>query len=213
VKPWETVRREVLGAWRSIRYDLDRRPTADGETGVPAAYRDRPGDGASLDLRLRPVPTADEDWYSEPLPERVSIWAPLKDPRRVLATGAVASVIAASATGTFFAVTGGLGILLADANAGAPVPERAPATATQVGASSPASRQHRPAPPAGPRAAAAGRPSATPGARPAGPAEPIPPVAVTTSPPSRSPVPEATPSASASHGASLSASPSTSPTP
>ncbi|GII22028.1 hypothetical protein [Planosporangium mesophilum] len=212
MKPWETMRREVLGAWRSIRYDLDRRPGADGEPDA-AAHRDRPGDGASLDLRPRPVTTADEDWYSEPLPERVSIWAPLKDPRRVLATGAVASVIAASATGTFFAVTGGLGILLADANAGVPVPERAPATATQAGASSPASRQHRAAPPARPQAAVASRPSATPAARPAGPAEPVPSVVVTTSPPSRSPVPEATPSASTSHSASPSAAPSASPTP
>jgi hypothetical protein len=93
VKPWGTLRRELLGMWRSVRYDLDRR-----------------------------AETRDEDWS----PDRERLSTLLRDPRRVGAAVGVASIIAASATGTYFAVVGGLGILIADA-AGVPVlPQAAP---------------------------------------------------------------------------------------
>ncbi|HEV7898994.1 MAG TPA: hypothetical protein VGP31_14255 [Planosporangium sp.] len=216
MKPWETVRREVLGAWRSIRYDLDRRSGAEVETGTGAAPEARPAAGfddpsvaASVNGPSGGGPSGGgetDGWYGRPLPERESVWAPLKDPRRMAAAGAVASVIAASATGTFFAVTGGLGILLADASAGAP----APATGPQVVATSTA-RHRKVAPSNRPSASTSARPSAAPGTRPADGAKPAPPATATTAP--RSPIPETTPSTTTSHSTSPTAHPSTATSP
>jgi hypothetical protein len=168
VKPWDTLRREILGAWRSVRYDLDHRAeTREG------------GEAAGGDVG---------NWYSNPLPARDGVFAPLRDPRRVLTAAGVASVIAASATGTYFAVAGGLGILLADA-AGMPV-----------------------APQAAPFAPFAPAPAAPIVDHPAAPSA-VPSAAPTTGRPTRSPVPEATPSVTPSSSPSPSVSPSASESP
>lgn len=242
MKPWDTVRREVLGAWRSVRYDLDHRSKADVESKAniePKATVEagnRAGgsttigfDGASTPIGFggasAPVGVGGEtdDWHSRPLPPqesrplpvRESIWSPLRDPRRVMAALAVATVVAASATGTFLAVTGGLGILLVD-SAGTPVaPQKtAPASAPHVVTSK--TPRHRQAPvshPPSPSVSASVRPSATRTARPAGPTKPAPSVAVTTVAPPSSPGPVSAPSTTVSDGPLPSATASAAPTP
>jgi hypothetical protein len=198
VKPWDTLRREILGAWRSVRYDLDHRAeTREG------------GEAAGGDVG---------NWYSNPLPARDGVFAPLRDPRRVLTAAGVASVIAASATGTYFAVAGGLGILLADA-AGMPVaPQAAPfapfAPAPHGTSSTPGHRAAKPVHRTSPTLSA--RPAPAPAApivdHPAAPSA-VPSAAPTTGRPTRSPVPEATPSVTPSSSPSPSVSPSASESP
>jgi hypothetical protein len=188
VKPWDTLRREILGAWRSVRYDLDHRAgTREG------------GEAAGGDV---------DNWYSDPLPARDGVFAPLRDPRRVLTA-------AASATGTYFAVAGGLGILLADA-AGMPVtPQAAPFAPAPHGTSStPGHRAAKPVHRTSPTLSA--RPAPAPAApivdHPAAPSA-VPSAAPTTGRPTRSPVPEATPSVTPSSSPSPSVSPSASESP
>jgi len=98
VKPWDRMRREIAGLMRSVRYDMDRR--TDGADGGP---------GSS------------DTWFTRPVPPREKgTLATAREPRRLIAAGGVASIIVASAAGTYFAVAGGLGMLIADA-AGVPV--------------------------------------------------------------------------------------------
>jgi hypothetical protein len=231
------MRREVLGAWRSVRYDLDHRSKADVEskantgTGTPAGTGNRAGvgpvigfDGASAPVTfgvpsVSSVPSGTFDgeadsWYGQPLPERESIWAPLREPRRVMAALAVASVIAASATGTFVAVTGGLGLLLADSSGAPAAPQTAPAGAPQVVTSrTPRHRQvpasHSPSP----SPSASVRQSTTLAARPTGTVKPSPLAPATSASPSRRPEPDSGNSATASNSASPSVTPPAEPTP
>jgi hypothetical protein len=158
VKPWEKLRREALGAWRSVRYDMDHRHDMD--------HRPKVDGDAGLTGSSAPMGGETDSWYSRPLPERESVWAPLRDPRRVAAACAVAGVIAASATGTFFAVTGGLGILLADSTAVPVTPESAPAPAV-VSSAAPRHLQAGPTHRPSPSAPASARPTTPPAARPA----------------------------------------------
>jgi hypothetical protein len=130
----------------------------------------------------------------------------------VMSALAVASVIAASSTGTFFAVTGGLGILLTD-SPGAPVaPQSAPASAPRVVTSTTPRHRQVPAPHV-PSPSASVRLPATPTAHPAGTVKPAPPVTVSPVPPLYSPRPQSSPSATISHSPLPSVTASAEPTP
>ena len=95
MKPWDKMCREIVGIWRSVRYDIDRR----------------------ADLRDDGEP---DTWLNTPVRGRDSTFAAVREPRRLASAAGVASIIVASAAGTYFAVAGGLGLLIADA-AGVPV--------------------------------------------------------------------------------------------
>ncbi|MGC9667301.1 hypothetical protein ACNTMW_12180 [Planosporangium sp. 12N6] len=236
MNPWETMRREILDAWRSIRSDRGHRTGVGNHNGVGnrtggatgpdhaagAARFDaviRAGDGASVGCpnggpggrlgtdgarfgadasgRLDAAAAADADaWRRTSLPARESIWAPLRDPRRMLAAGTVASVIAASAIGTFFAVTGSLGVLVADASADTPASQTVSATSTPAPGSSGVPGHRRSAPTRHPSAPASAPGSAGPAASglPSGtPASDTPATATATATPvpTTTPVPDA----------------------
>jgi hypothetical protein len=189
VKPWGTLRRELLGMWRSVRYDLDRR-----------------------------AETRDEDRS----PDRERLSTLLRDPRRVGAAVGVASIIVASATGTYFAVVGGLGILIADA-AGVPViPQAAPfgsfaplaplVPAPHAGSSkAPGHRHHKPSHRGRPATPAQPVPAPAPEIVAIDDPGPVPTSAPATTPkPVHSPVPESTGTVTPSQSPTPSPSPSVS---
>jgi hypothetical protein len=113
---WRTVRGEVAGAWRSLRYDLRRRSDAD-----------RRG-------------TTDTDQYGVDLYSIDDLWgdAPVFDdeidrpPRRLLAVGAFGLLALVGAAGSYLAVVNGLGLLLTDQSARASYPLAAEAEPAPV---------------------------------------------------------------------------------
>jgi len=119
MNPWRRTRSELAGAWRSVRYDLDKRP------GIAPAGADQrlEQDVTSTGLGTFGVPVADElsSGY-DPRYERA--------PRRFAAVGAFGVLAVVGAAGSYFAVVNGLGSLLAEKPAGAePYPLAAPAAA------------------------------------------------------------------------------------
>jgi hypothetical protein len=201
VKPWDKMRREIVGVWRSVRYDIDRR----------ADLRDGEPDGS-------------DTWFTQPVPERESTLAAIREPRRLASAAGVASIIVASAAGTYFAVAGGLGLLIADA-AGVPVVPQAvpmmplapiPKLAEKKAAHKVERDPGRPGGPATPDVAAAPGPAGAPAGVagppvPAGPKAGQPAATFPTPPPVRhSAVPEATTVVTPAQTPSASPSPSAS---
>jgi hypothetical protein len=117
MNPWRRTRSELAGAWRSVRYDLDKRPG----TGPAGADHEPEQDATSTGMSTFGVPVSDElsSGY-DPVYERA--------PRRLAAVGAFGVLAVVGAAGSYFAVVNGLGSLLAEKPAGAePYPLAAPA--------------------------------------------------------------------------------------
>jgi hypothetical protein len=117
MNPWRRTRSELAGAWRSVRYDLDKRPG----TGPAGPDHEPEQDATSTGMSTFGVPVADElsSGY-DPVYERA--------PRRFAAAGAFGVLAVVGAAGSYFAVVNGLGSLLAEKPAGAePYPLAAPA--------------------------------------------------------------------------------------
>jgi hypothetical protein len=198
---WKTVRREVAGAWRSARYDVDR------HVGHHRAIKLEQAETAEIVVRQivwqhRPSPhrrdrPVEMPWAGRQ-PRPVPAITPKAPRRRTVAATGVALLVAGGAAGTYLAVAGSLAGVKADAHDPAGQPLAAPVSSKKspVSASTPQARPdrhtHR-------RAAAA----------PAKPAD-IPPVAQPVPTPTRSI--EATPTPSASPASTPTPSPSVSTT-
>jgi hypothetical protein len=87
---WRGLRHEIAGAWRSLRYDLERRQA-------------RPADD-------------EEETTDLIFPE----YGTARPPRRILAAGGFGTLAVAGAVGTYFAVATGLGLLIDDGAGGQP---------------------------------------------------------------------------------------------
>jgi hypothetical protein len=85
---WHTLRHEVVGAWRSVRYDV--RPPGDGD-------RHEPDDHAYLDAEID-----------------VRALSGNETGRRLVTASGVVLLVAGGAAGTYLAVAGGLGSLMTD---------------------------------------------------------------------------------------------------
>lgn len=113
---WKTVRREVVGAWRSARYDVDR------HVGHHRAVRLQRAETAEIVVReivwqRRPSPgrhhrSPEMPWAGRrPAPQKAEPAkpvAPIKQRRRAVATTGVALLVAGGAAGTYLAVAGSL---------------------------------------------------------------------------------------------------------
>ncbi|HET9516890.1 MAG TPA: hypothetical protein VFO77_04100, partial [Actinoplanes sp.] len=125
---WRTARDEVAGAWRSLRYDLQRRSRADR----PGATRGQPNtDPHSADVYgindlWGDAPDFDDE-YDQPR-------------RRLVAVAAFALLAAVGAAGSYLAVANGLGLLLSNAAETYPLADARPAP-TAVERPSPVPRQ------------------------------------------------------------------------
>jgi hypothetical protein len=87
---WRGLRHEIAGAWRSLRYDLERR---------------------------QPRRADDEEETTDLIfPE----YGTARPPRRILAAGGFGTLAVAGAVGTYFAVATGLGLLIDDGAGGQP---------------------------------------------------------------------------------------------
>jgi hypothetical protein len=96
---WRRTRTEVAGAWRSLRYDMGRRPVE------PAAPPTTGMDVTSTGMHTFGGPVGDlTGTYDEDLPRR---------PRRLAAVSAFAVLALAGGVGSYFAVVHGLGPALA----------------------------------------------------------------------------------------------------
>jgi hypothetical protein len=196
---WKTVRREVVGAWRSARYDVDR------HIGHHRAVKLRHAETAEIVVRQivwqnRPSPHRRHRPVEMPWAGRrtAALVTPKPPRRRAVGTTGVALLVAGGAAGTYLAVAGSLVGMNADAHdpAGPPLaaPEKSSVSATspqehfQI---KPDKRSHRRAAPA-----------------PVAP-EQIPPVAVATAAPTPTTSIEATPTPTASPTPSPSVSAST----
>lgn len=127
---WKTVRREVAGAWRSARYDVDRhvghhravklRHAETAEIVVRhIVWQDRP----SPHRRHRPV---EMPWAGRRVAPPVTPRAPR---RRAVAVTGVALLVAGGTAGTYLAVAGSLVGMKADAQDPAGPPQAAPVAA------------------------------------------------------------------------------------
>lgn len=87
---WRGLRHEIAGAWRSLRYDLERRQA-------------RPADD-------------EEETTDLIFPE----YGTTRPPRRVLAASGFGALAVAGAVGTYFAVATGLGLLIDNGAGGQP---------------------------------------------------------------------------------------------
>ena len=104
MNPWRKTRSELAGAWRSVQYDLGRRPNV--EDCGPVA------DVTSTGLSTFGGPFAvDASTGYHLRGER-------RPPRRMVAVGAFGVLAVAGAAGSYFAVVNGLGSLFADEPAG-----------------------------------------------------------------------------------------------
>jgi hypothetical protein len=190
---WRRTRSEVAGAWRSLRYDLGRRP--------PEPPADGP-DVTSTGMCTFGVPVGVADPVA-PVARR--------PPRRAAAVSAFGLLTVVGAAGAYLAVVNGLGSLLNEqtAAAGTLPPATAATSATADSGIGPSTRRPRvraapaPTPKASPTPEPA-RTMLTPPARPAGPVRTKkacgcgdPPVPTPTAPASTpSPTPSETASAS-----------------
>jgi hypothetical protein len=96
---WRRTRTEVAGAWRSLRYDMGRRPVE------PPAPPTTGMDVTSTGMHTFGGPVGDlTGTYDEDLPRR---------PRRLAAVSAFAVLALAGGVGSYFAVVHGLGPALA----------------------------------------------------------------------------------------------------
>jgi hypothetical protein len=106
---WRRSRNEVAGAWRSLRYDMGRRP-GPAPASAGAAAPDVTSTGMST---FGGVPAGDtgaeHDRYARP-------------PRRVAAVAAFGVLAVTGAAGSYFAVVNGLGALLGGPAAAEPYP-------------------------------------------------------------------------------------------
>ncbi len=208
---WRRTRTEVAGAWRSLRYDMGRRPRSSAAA-VPSAAVPAAPDVTSTGMStFGGVPAADlrtgHDGYARP-------------PRRVAAVAALGVLAVVGAAGTCFAVVNGLGAAAPQRPAGAgayPLAAAAPPPADTGEAASNSGLGGGPAPRATgttgttavavpartPTLPAAEPPPARPGPRRTGPARPstppggdcdcrTPPVPTPTAPPAPAPTPSAT---------------------
>jgi hypothetical protein len=213
---WRRTRTEVAGAWRSLRYDMGRRPAA------PPPPR-RPGmDVTSTGMSTFGMAMGDlTGGYDEDLPRR---------PRRLVAVCAFAVLAVLGGVGSYFAVVHGLGPALAgEQPPAAAQPRRFPLTAAGEPAENEGLGRGTPVrAPAAPRTDDPVKPAVKPtevkvAARPTTPVTHpatgcaclTPPVPTPTAPsgspsPTPSTSPSASPSASGSASASSSASPSAS---
>jgi hypothetical protein len=203
---WRTVRREVTGAWRSARYDVDR------HVGHHRATKLRQAETAEMVVRQivwqkrpsprRPHRSTELPWAGRrPVAQLSQPPQPKKPRRRAVATTGVALLVAGGAAGTYLAVAGSLVGMNADAQEPVGPPLAAPVAPATVPAAastprtttSPAQRSHR-------RAAAAPIPPA--GIPPVGPpAAPAPTKSIEatpTTPSSATPTADPTPTPSAS---------------
>jgi hypothetical protein len=198
---WRRTRTEVAGAWRSLRYDMGRRPQHTA-AGPAAPAPDVTSTGMST---FGGVPTGgtgeEHERYARP-------------PRRVAAVAAFGVLAVTGAAGSYFAVVNGLGALLGGPAATEPYPlaVAAPPDRPRDEADSVSGMGRGSAPRAGattavpvpPRTIAApatGPAPARPAPRPTRPADPgtpadgdcclAPPVPTPTAPPSPSPTPSA----------------------
>jgi hypothetical protein len=207
---WRRTRTEVAGAWRSVRYDMGRRPAE------PSAEPDVTSTGMST--------------FGGAVGEATG------SPRRLVTASAFGVLLMAGVAGTYFAVAGGLGALLTEKPAAAQ-PNPLAVAGPPAGDASTAGIGHGPVSAGHPDAPAAAAPAATPEATAATPAAvpsrvlpraahvaperakppaprpcacPAPPVPTPTDPVSLSASPSPSPSASESASPSPSASPSAS---
>lgn len=199
---WRRSRNEVAGAWRSLRYDLGRRPEPGG-TGAAAPAPDVTSTGMST---FGGVPAADlrtaHDGYARP-------------PRRTAAVAAFGVLTVVGAGGSYFAVVHGIGALIGEKPASAeayPLTAAAPPRDTADEADSTSGMGRGSAPRAAGTTAVAvpsrtvalpgtapaptrTTPSRTRPARPAPPDDeaccPAPPVPTPTAPPAPTPTPSA----------------------
>jgi hypothetical protein len=126
---WRSLTREAMGAWRSIRYDLHRRPDTGRDDDTEVIY-------------------PEFDAYQK---------AERRQPRRLIAAGGVGVVVAGGVAGTYFAVAGGLGALLANPPTGTTQPAGPSAAASaQVGTLPTTDTSMDASPPASPAAPVAG---------------------------------------------------------
>jgi hypothetical protein len=103
---WRRARNEVAGAWRSLRYDLGRRPASDTAAGATPA-----GDVTSTGMStFGGVPAADLRTGYDTHP---------RSPRRTTAVAAFGALTVVGAAGSYFAVVNGLGAVLGERPAGA----------------------------------------------------------------------------------------------
>jgi hypothetical protein len=210
---WRKTRSEMAGAWRSLRYDLGRRPEQPAAAADPA---DVTYTGLSTFGGVTPEPRTGYDEFGRP-------------PRRLVAVGAFVALALVGAGGSYFAVVNGLSGMLRNEPAAAPRPlaaaaptgaaeadatsgmGRGPAAASDVATTALAVPPPEvPAPTTPPAAARPAPPRSVP-ARPGTPTAEdcdclTPPVPTPTAPPSPSPTPSESSSPSASPSASESAS-------
>lgn len=100
------ARREVAGAWRSLRYDIGHRP---GTADSPAdGYPDVTSGGLST--------------FGGPMADGVELDPYDRPPRRLLAASALGALALAGAAGSYLAVVNGLGTIAANSAARPPEP-------------------------------------------------------------------------------------------
>ncbi|GIE54948.1 hypothetical protein BJY16_003222 [Actinoplanes octamycinicus] len=106
---WLRIRAELRGAWRSVKYDLGRRPA-------------EPADGPDVtSTGLSTFPGSLMEWRTVP-PETDA-----RPPRRSVAVTVLCLVAACGAIGSYFLVTRGLSTAFADQTVAAPATAAAPA--------------------------------------------------------------------------------------
>jgi len=216
MNPWRRTRSELAGAWRSVRYDLGKRPDA----GLPYDDHDPVADVTSTGMSTFGGPLAGEPYTGYDVDHA------RRPPRRVAAAGAFGALAVVGAAGSYFAVVNGLGSLLTQTPAGAepyplavaaPPEQEADSTAGMGRGSARSFEEPKPAtvlvvpttaatttpPPAAVARQVTARTTATPPRRTATPAAPAPPVCDCMTPPVPTPTaPSPTPSPSDSPSAS-----------
>ena len=126
---WRRIRAEAAGAWRSLRYDLGRRPDE-----APAGGPDMTSTGMNTFGGHSMVMPAG-------LGDPVQAGGPRRAPRRALAISALGLLTVVGATAAYLAVANGLMSALSDQPAAAGTLAPAPAPADAAIGSGPAARR------------------------------------------------------------------------
>lgn len=128
---WRVIRREVGGAWRSLRYDVtgrrspDNAPTEDlrlPRHALGAGPLGGESSGAVPPRSGRPRSGRARLGGARPGGARPGGHAADKPGPRVVTAGLVGLLAVVGAIGTYYAVIGGLGVLLEDADTARPLP-------------------------------------------------------------------------------------------